>query len=99
MAARKGATAVATLTSGVNASNRAPGSTLPVSASAKRRVKISRVSYRGLVPAEAMRFASAWGIIRCRGAMDFVEQVKGSVDIVSVIGDRVRLKKSGPYRF
>jgi len=31
--------------------------------------------------------------------MDFVEQVKGSVDIVSVIGDRVRLKKSGPYRF
>src|SRR6185369_8493062 len=36
---------------------------------------------------------------RCRGAMDFVEQLKGSVDIVSVIGDRVRLKKSGPYRF
>ena len=31
--------------------------------------------------------------------MDFVEQLKGSVDIVSVIGDRVRLKKSGPYRY
>jgi DNA primase len=31
--------------------------------------------------------------------VDFVEQVKGSVDIVSVIQERVRLKKSGSYRF
>jgi DNA primase len=31
--------------------------------------------------------------------MDFAEQVKGSVDIASVIGEHVRLRKSGPYRF
>lgn len=30
---------------------------------------------------------------------DFAQQVKGSVDIVRVIGDYVRLKKSGPERF
>jgi DNA primase len=32
-------------------------------------------------------------------AMDFAEQVKGSVDIVGVVGEHVRLRKSGPYRF
>jgi DNA primase len=31
--------------------------------------------------------------------MDFAEQVKGSVDIASVVGEHVRLRKSGPYRF
>ncbi len=31
--------------------------------------------------------------------MDFAEQVKGSVDIAGVIGEHVRLKKSGPYRY
>ena len=31
--------------------------------------------------------------------MDFVEQLKGSVDIVNVIGEHVRLRKSGAYRF
>lgn len=31
--------------------------------------------------------------------MDFAEQVKTSVDIVNVIGEHVRLRKSGPYRF
>src|SRR4051794_34913692 len=31
--------------------------------------------------------------------MDFAEQVKGSVDIVGVVGEHVRLRKSGPYRF
>ncbi len=31
--------------------------------------------------------------------MDFVEQLRSSVDIVSVIGERVRLKKSGPNRY
>ena len=31
--------------------------------------------------------------------MDFAEQVKGAVDIVSVIGEYVRLRKSGPYRY
>jgi DNA primase len=31
--------------------------------------------------------------------MDFAEQVKGSVDIAAVVGEHVRLKKSGPYRF
>jgi len=32
-------------------------------------------------------------------ALDFAQQVKGSVDIVRVVGDYVRLKKSGPERF
>jgi DNA primase len=36
---------------------------------------------------------------RAKVSMDFAEQVKGSVDIASVIGEHVRLKKSGPYRF
>ncbi|HLH18201.1 MAG TPA: DNA primase [Bryobacteraceae bacterium] len=31
--------------------------------------------------------------------MDFAEQVKGSVDIVSVVGEHVRLKRSGSYRY
>src|SRR5690242_18570808 len=31
--------------------------------------------------------------------MDFAEQVKSSVDIVSVVGEHVRLRKSGAYRF
>src|SRR5207247_2619729 len=31
--------------------------------------------------------------------MDFVEQLKSSVDIVTVIGEHVRLRKSGAYRF
>jgi DNA primase len=31
--------------------------------------------------------------------MDFAEQVKGSVDIASVIGEHVRLRKSGPHRY
>jgi DNA primase len=31
--------------------------------------------------------------------MDFAEQVKGAVDIVSVVGEYVRLRKSGPYRY
>src|SRR3974390_1921737 len=31
--------------------------------------------------------------------MDFAEQVKGAVDIVSVVGEHVRLKKSGAYRY
>ena len=31
--------------------------------------------------------------------MDFVEQLKSSVDIVQVIGERVRLRKSGPSRY
>jgi DNA primase len=31
--------------------------------------------------------------------MDFAEQVKGSVDIVGVVGEHVRLRKSGPYRY
>src|SRR6266536_5102268 len=31
--------------------------------------------------------------------MDFVEQLKGSVDIVSVVGEHVRLRKSGAYRY
>src|SRR5215208_11574 len=31
--------------------------------------------------------------------MDFAEQVKGSVDIVCVVGEHVRLRKSGPYRY
>ena len=31
--------------------------------------------------------------------MDFAEQVKGAVDIVGVIGEHVRLRKSGPYRY
>src|SRR5689334_5911803 len=31
--------------------------------------------------------------------MDFAEQVKGAVDIVGVVGEHVRLKKSGPYRY
>jgi DNA primase len=31
--------------------------------------------------------------------MDFVEQLKGSVDIVSVIGEYVRLRKSGTQRY
>jgi DNA primase len=34
-----------------------------------------------------------------KGAMDFAEQVKGSVDIVSVVGEHVRLRKSGAYRY
>jgi DNA primase len=31
--------------------------------------------------------------------MDFAEQVKGSVDIVAVVGEHVRLRKSGPHRY
>jgi DNA primase len=31
--------------------------------------------------------------------MDFAEQVKGSVDIVSVVGEHVRLRKAGTYRY
>ena len=31
--------------------------------------------------------------------MDFVEQLKGSVDIVEVVGEHVRLRKAGAYRF
>ena len=31
--------------------------------------------------------------------MDFAEQVKGSVDIVSVVGEHVRLRRSGAYRY
>ena len=31
--------------------------------------------------------------------MDFVEQLKGSVDIVAVVGEHVRLRKSGAYRY
>src|SRR5574340_409111 len=31
--------------------------------------------------------------------MDFIEQLKSSVDIVQVVGDRVRLRKSGPLRY
>ena len=31
--------------------------------------------------------------------MDFAQQVKGQVDIVRVVGDYVRLKKSGPDRW
>jgi DNA primase len=31
--------------------------------------------------------------------MDFSEQLKGTVDIVSVIGEHVRLRKSGAYRY
>lgn len=31
--------------------------------------------------------------------MDFAEQVKGAVDIVGVVGEHVRLRKSGPYRY
>jgi DNA primase len=31
--------------------------------------------------------------------MDFSEQVKGAVDIVGVVGEHVRLRKSGPYRY
>jgi DNA primase len=31
--------------------------------------------------------------------MDFAEQVKGAVDIVSVVGEHVRLRKSGAYRY
>jgi DNA primase len=31
--------------------------------------------------------------------MDFAAQVKGSVDIVSVIGEHVRLRRSGPHRY
>jgi len=31
--------------------------------------------------------------------MDFVEQLKSSVDIVGVVGEYVRLKKSGAQRY
>jgi len=31
--------------------------------------------------------------------MDFIEQLKSSVDIVQVVGERVRLRKSGPARW
>jgi DNA primase len=31
--------------------------------------------------------------------MDFAEQVKGSIDIVGVVGEHVRLRKSGPHRY
>ena len=31
--------------------------------------------------------------------MEFVEQLKSSVDIVTVIGEYVRLRKAGPNRF
>ena len=31
--------------------------------------------------------------------MDFVEQLKSSVDIVQVIGERVRLRKAGTSRY
>jgi DNA primase len=31
--------------------------------------------------------------------MDFAEQVKGAVDIVGVVGEHVRLRKSGTYRY
>src|SRR5215469_2039435 len=34
-----------------------------------------------------------------QGAMDFVEQLKSSVDIVSVIGEYVRLRRSGANRY
>src|SRR5664280_3013264 len=37
--------------------------------------------------------------IRDRGFMDFVEQLKSSVDIVGVVGEYVRLKKSGTQRY
>src|SRR5689334_21021942 len=31
--------------------------------------------------------------------MDFAEQVKSAVDIAAVVGEHVRLRKSGPYRY
>ena len=31
--------------------------------------------------------------------MDFAEQLKGAVDIVAVVGEHVRLRKSGAYRY
>ena len=34
-----------------------------------------------------------------KGAMDFVEQLKSSVDIVTVIGEYVRLRRSGANRY
>ncbi|MGA2194257.1 MAG: DNA primase [Bryobacteraceae bacterium] len=33
------------------------------------------------------------------GAMDFVEELKSRVDIVGVIGEKVRLRKTGAYRY
>jgi DNA primase len=34
-----------------------------------------------------------------RGAMDFADQVKGAVDIASVVGEHVRLRKTGPNSY
>src|ERR1035441_9268734 len=39
------------------------------------------------------------GIIAARGGMDFVEQLKSSVDIVSVVGEYVKLRRSGANRY
>src|ERR1039458_3673531 len=33
------------------------------------------------------------------GVMDFKDQLKSSVDIVNVVGEYVRLRKSGPQRY
>src|ERR1039458_7979811 len=39
------------------------------------------------------------GIIRHRMVMDFAQELKSRIDIVSVIGERVRLKKAGANRY
>ena len=39
------------------------------------------------------------GIMDGKSAMDFVQELKSRVDIVSVIGERVRLRKNGPNSY
>ncbi len=62
-------------------------------------VKLSSVRPVLLTGLNKAGLLSGCGIMACEGAMDFKEQLKSSLPIEKVVGEYVRLKKSGPRSY